>query len=447
MGQGGKIILVNGTKYDWIRTNQSSYQMDSWNFPDRVQSGKTATVYVEWTQGMFKTERDDSGSARYTLNGINQSFEVQARANNGFNIQVALTNIATSGNAQGSIINLGWNHNGSVVFILSGDLGNFTSSNIPTSWMQNSLSVLRNRKLQNLCLPGSHDAGMSIRTSGTSFGFECNTLTQTTSILGQLKYGMRYFDIRPVIADGDQFFTGHYGKVRDLIWQGSNGQSIQSIIDDVNTFTASNKEFIILYLSHSLNTEVGIDSYRKFNQDEWNRLFAQLTDSQKGLKHLFAYDYDVEKGLDLTQLTLGDFISDRAAVIVVVETSENYNVDLGYYAKAGFYTSSNFSVYNEYANKNDLNGMTSDQLTKMKTEKAKSNPSYFLLSWTLTQSDRQAGGLGDSIKDLANTANSSLYEMLLPNCSDRCYPNILYVDNVQTSNIAALAMAVNSITA
>lgn len=482
MGQGGKITLVNGTKYDWVRSYQHSYQMNSWNFPDKILSGKTATVYVEWDQGVFKTESDDGGEATYTLNGINQSFQIQARATNGFNLQVALTGIATSGNPQGSTINLGWSHDGVVVFILSGESGHFTSSNIPTSWMQDSLSILGNRSLRHLCIPGSHDAGMSTRASGTAGGFECNTLTQTTGILGQLQYGMRYFDIRPVIGGGNQLLTGHYGHLFDKTWQGANGQSIQSVIDNVNTYTASNKELIVLYLSHSLNTEVGNNSYRSFDQAEWDRLLMQLTDSQHGLKNLFIANDPTN--VDLTTLTLNTFISGRAAVIVVVDTSGDTSMNLGDYAKKGFYKPSNFPVYNAYSETNDLNKMTSDQLAKMKAQRTTPDSSYFLLSWTLTQDSTQAancngaragafaGGIAgsvipgvgtiagvivgtavscilssNSIKDLANIANPSLYEMLLPNCSSQCYPNILYIDNVQTSSIAALAMAVNNASA
>lgn len=444
MGQGGKITLVNGTKYDWVKTYQHSYQMNSWNFPDKIPSGKTATIYVEWEQGVFTTESDDGGEVTYTLNGCNQSFQVQARAKNGFNLQVQLSNIATAGNPQGSIISLGWVHDGYVAFVLSGELGHFTSSNILTNWMQNNLSVLGNKTLRHLCMPGSHDAGMSTRASGTAFGFDCNTLTQSTNILGQLQCGMRYFDIRPVIGGGNQLLTGHYGHILgDSTWQGANGESIQSIIDGVNTYTASNKELIILNLSHSLNTEVGNNSYRAFNQDEWNRLLAQLTDVNHGIKNLFVASNPTT--VDLTTLTLNTFIGNHAAVIVVIQDT----IDLDNYAQKGFYKDANFPVYNVYSETNDLNTMTSDQLLKMGTQRTTPDSQLFLLSWTLTQNTTQAStcefGTASSIRDLANIANPSLYDMLLPHCNNECYPNILYIDNVQNSNIAALAMAVNSI--
>jgi hypothetical protein len=71
---------------------------------------------------------------------------------------------------------------------------------------------------------------------------------------------------------------------------------------------------------------------------------------------------------------------------------------------------------------------------------------YFLLSWTLTQSAYDAANCSEdvSILSLANTANPALYYQILPNMTGTIYPNILYIDNVDTRNIAALAMAINN---
>ncbi|GCA81799.1 hypothetical protein [Microcystis aeruginosa] len=441
MGQGGSITLVNGTRYDWDNTHQHSYQMNSWGFPNIIPAGTSATVYVEWDEGIFDTTSDDAGEVVYNLNSTDLGFQVQARANNGFNLQAVFTNFSTPNNSQGSTINLGWNHDGSVNFILSGEVNNFTSSNLPTSWMHDNLNMLGNRNLRQLCIPGFHDAGMSTLSSGTAFAFPCNTITQTTGILGQLQAGARYFDIRPVISAG-QYFTGHYGHIDQInSWQGANGQSIGSIINDINTYTATNKELVILYLSHDLNTDLGNNSYASFTQSEWDALFAQL----RGINNLFVAQPTT---VDLTTLTLNTFIGgNSAAVIVIVEPSSS-GISLANYANKGFYLVNNFPVYNNYSDTNDLNQMISDQLSKMKAQRPNPSASYFLLSWTLTQNNTEAStcqfGTASSILDLANTANPKLYSQLLNACSDQCYPNIIYCDNIQSSDIAALAMAVNN---
>jgi len=441
MGQGGSITFVNGTPYDWASSDQRSYQMNSWGFPATIAAGTTSTVYVEWGQRIFTTQSDDSGVVTYTLGGTGLSFQLVASAGNGFDLSVVLTNLSTPGNPQGSTINLGWNHNGSVNFILAGEKGSFTSSNLPSAWMQANLGALGSRTLQHLCIPGSHDSGMSTYTSGTTFAFTCNTLAQTSGVLGQLQFGVRYFDIRPVISGG-QYYTGHYSNIGQInSWQGANGQSIASIISDVNTYTAANQELVILYLSHDLNTDLGNASYAPFTQAQWNSLLSQL----KGLNHLFVAQNPAS--VNLTQLPLSDYIGSQAAVVVVVDPSST--IALGDFATSGFYTPSNFQVYNQYTGTNDLGTMQADQLNKLKTQRPNPDTGYFLLSWTLTQDNTQAStcqlGTADSILDLAAIADPALYSALLPACSGQTYPNIIYTDGVQSSDVAALAMAVNSI--
>lgn len=110
------------------------------------------------------------------------------------------------------------------------------------------------KTLRQLCLPGTHDVGMSTFVPDTTFAAPCNTLTQTSFILDQLQLGSRYFDIRPVIH-ATQFYTGHYTELNIAgrnTWQGANGQSMASVISDINAYTQDNPELVILYLSHDL---------------------------------------------------------------------------------------------------------------------------------------------------------------------------------------------------
>ena len=440
MGQGGYITLVNGTTYDWTKTKQQSNQMNTWNFPQVITARTTASVYVEWG-GPVTTQ--DEGRVTYTLGATGSTFDVLAVATNGFALQVSFTNLETNGNPQGTLLNLGWNANGSVEFILSGVVGNFNSSNIPTSWMQTNLSVLGKTALQQLCIPGSHDAGMSTLGSGTGGSYPCNTVTQTVPIAQQLLLGVRYFDIRPVITGGNQYMTGHYSKITKAgitTWQGGNGQSIDSIIYDVNAYTDTHKELIILHLSHDLNTTVGNTEYRALLQSEWNPLFTKLG----GINDLWS-GYS---GPDpFTFFPLNSFIENGPAVVVVIDPS---GPDISLQGvKPGIFPASGLGTfYNVYSNKNDATQMATDQLYKLSEQKGGSISSpYFVLSWTLTQSPLQAAGClaqaAPSILDLAATAKPLLYSMLLPACHGDTIPNIIYIDNVDTSDIAALAMAIN----
>lgn len=312
-----------------------------------------------------------------------------------------------------------------------------------SSWMQENLGSLGSRPLRHLCIPGSHDSGMSTFVSGTVGAAPCNTVAQVTGILGQLQLGIRYFDVRPVIS-GDQFLTGHYTNTNNSVlgWQGANGQSIASIINDVNTYTAANQELVILYLSHDLDTDVGEPSYSPFTQGDWNNLLEQLT----GLNHLFVAPNPAS--VDLTMLTLRSYIGSQAAVVVVVDPSDS-SITLGNYATQGFYTPGNFSVFNQYSDTNDLGAMESDQLNKLSTQRPTPDAGYFLLSWTLTQDDTEAATCSSvpgtsSILDLAAVANPALPGALLPACSAQTYPNIILIDGVSSFDVTTVAMAVNN---
>jgi hypothetical protein len=102
--------------------------------------------------------------------------------------------------------------------------------------------------------------------------------------------------------------------------------------------------------------------------------------------------------------------------------------------------------------------MRTDQLIrKLPVQRPAPDAPGFLLSWTLTQSaaaalrcpvyfppDNSTPIAYPSVLDLAAKAWPALFQNVLPAANRQTYPNILDVDNVQGSDVAALAMAVNS---
>lgn len=308
----------------------------------------------------------------------------------------------------------------------------------PKSWMADNIGALQFTKLRNLCMPGAHDAGMSTRGTGTAGVFDCNVLTQYQSILGQLNLGVRYFDIRPVISGG-KYCTGHYSDTSNSVlgWQGANGQSIDDIVNNINTFTSAQNELIILYISHDVNTDVG-RPYRSFTQNDYDGLCAKLM----GINGRVSKNYPT-----LLDLTLGEFIgctgggnaATQSIVVIIADPNDSSVV-----IKEGsdIWDKSKLEVYNDYSNTNDLDKMMIDQLAKMK-----GGHGYFLLSWTLTQDATQAATCelpfvgGASILDLAKKANDALKANLVPACTSTVYPNIIYLDGIQ--NTDAMELSVN----
>lgn len=345
-------------------------------------------------------------------------------------------------NGAGTIINSGLDVIGDLGDIIHGDDGDATgtaaaAANLgpapPPNWMQTNLATLGDRALRNLAIPGSHDAGMSSFSddSKTGFATEGNTRTQTLDLAGQLAAGSRYFDIRPVISGG-VFRAGHYSFISQIrSFQGANGQLVSDMIDQINAFTKDNKELIVLNLSHDFNTDLPNDSYRPFNQAEYERLFNDLL----RLQNRFVAPGDPTT-VDLTTLTLNDFIgSGNAAVVIIVESA---SITLGDFGKQGFYDHAQFNAFNSFADKNDPDEMIADQLNKLNQQRP---ANYFLLSWTLTQQNEQVV-IGPSIRDLADTANALIFTKLMPALSNDKFPNIVFLDDFR-SFFTSLTLQIN----
>lgn len=447
MGEGGNLVLVNGTKYDWYAIEGpdfNSYQMNSWP-KIGVKAGQTQSLYIEWDDALGVQSGDDAANQLVGLVGSNCQFQLMARPRY---LSVALKGLQTKNNPMGSVIPLGWQHNipanASVQFILAGQDGDFWSNNPPVAWMQAALPTFGHRALGQFCMPGSHDAGMSTISGGRFLGDTTgkgDSITQTNNIGGQLQLGARFFDIRPVMAGG-QFATGHYTN-RD----GANGELLTTIIAEINAFTADNAELIILDLSHGLDTDSG--AWNPLTQGQWNNLLDLLTGhtaGQVGLNARFVAPAGVS---DLTTLTLNDFIgSGKAAVVIVVEDS----VDVTKYAGCGVYPGSALNAFNKYTDSNDAAAMAADQMSKLLNYPRQPGNNFFVLSWTVTQTTAEAAGEGVAevfgiedtpVVQMADNANYDIYMRLLPLCSEFVYPNVLLIDDIKSPNITALSMAVN----
>ncbi|KIW52135.1 hypothetical protein PV05_07799 [Exophiala xenobiotica] len=224
------------------------------------------------------------------------------------------------------------------------------------------------------------------------------TRTESLKILRQLEMGSRYFDIRPLISGG-VYWTGHYSEKLGA------------------------RELMLL-------------------------------------KHRFVVTEPEADNLSL--LHLSRFIgSGTAAVLIVVEAPSH--ITLGNYGDKGFYLPSQLNVYNEHSNTNDCVGMVQDQVQKMQKFMRTSDKRLFLISWTLTQQPPEFthedflppntlkgfDKLNDwqqrnkTIRQLAYSANKALWKDLLPNTSHVAFPNIMYIDFMESRNFVALAMAIN----
>jgi hypothetical protein len=300
---------------------------------------------------------------------------------------------------------------------------------------------------------------MGVFRPGTIGAHFANTQTQYLDFYHQLVAGSRFFDLRPVISNGE-WVAGHYSGVRvgdEDVWLGGNGQSIKDIMKQINDFTSKYKELVIINLSHTLDTD---NKYKDLTQAQWNKLFDEL----KGINNRFTTP--VTDKTDLSSKVLGDFITDRASVLVIAQLPDGIN--LGNYAAQGFYASANFPMYDDYSNSNSLATMQSDQLAKLRSNRnivpdgAARKDTFHLLSWTLTQHPEDVLNLDRAIMNLAAAAFDALVSEAWNAFTPQSFPNVLYVDalgirdksvvfpfdkpkSVPTNtDIAALAIAVNN---
>lgn len=154
------------------------------------------------------------------------------------------------------------------ILAFTGDDGklylSYFSNYNPATWMGDLLlSSKGNYTLKDIVLPGAHDAGMSVLSGvgGAQSGTinDCNTLTQTLDIAGQLAAGIRMFDLR-VGTFNDQLYTKHCSSdcMSDAIG-GGYGEKLSTLLDAIRNFLQKNKgEVVLLTFSHFCERETPV---------------------------------------------------------------------------------------------------------------------------------------------------------------------------------------------
>ncbi|KAF2023112.1 PLC-like phosphodiesterase [Setomelanomma holmii] len=447
MGLGSYFLMINASPWTLSKIQGSSrqYQMNTWSWPDTFVSGTATRVYIESEAGPFG--QDDGAEINYHVGrGSGSNFQIAYHDHKDADptITTDWQSFGTLNHPIGTTTRLRWGHDNNSPFFISSRKTStdpaaslIVSNDPPVNWMQSIYSQISCLSLRELTMPGSHDAGMS-KLDGGAGGTPVNTLTQRLDIAGQLKYGSRYFDIRPVLASG-RWKTGHYS-FSDLLgaWVGGNGQDMRSIIDQVNAFTANKKELVILYMTHGYDTDHWTNEKDAgLTQAQWDELLTGLTNPTSGIKNRLTGVGGVK---DVTLYRLNQLTTNSATVIIVVDenTKSGQKVSTLRFADQGIFNGAQFPKSESYSNTNDQEKMANDQLVKMKAQRTTPTSNMSVLSWTLTQ------GITTSIIDNAENVNQALPELLWPATSTNTYPNILYVDAYpDNGDVAALAMAIN----
>ncbi|KAF5534352.1 plc-like phosphodiesterase [Fusarium napiforme] len=442
---GSYFLLVNATPWTMTLSRNVSYQMREFKFPETIKPGTSNRIYI---QG--KGHPDDAGEASYKFKDLpgDPDFELKYKFREA---GIRFTKLRTLNNKRGSFHELAWQWDNNFPFIIASSESDpqnpslwpwLVSSNPPEDWMYSIYPRIACLTLRELAMPATHNSGMSRFHRKSWFGQPANTKTQQYNISEQLRYGARWFDIRPS-KTGGKWATGHFGFSLGN-WHGGNGEYLDDIIEALNYFTKRNKELIILNLSHGVNSDTFKGKKNVWmTQGEWNEVMTKLKKINYRVKNRSFVR-------DLTKLRVSKLIPNRAAVLIIIDDHVQKKkitglkektilvpVDLSAFADKGFFNRSQFPLFDEYSNTKHQKKMTVDQLTKMKKQRKSPKSKMFLLSWFLTQRVHP-------IIPNALHANRALIELLWPAMSPSTYPNLISVDAYpQNADLAALAMAIN----
>ncbi|KAH8786043.1 PLC-like phosphodiesterase [Hyaloscypha finlandica] len=452
-GPGGYVTLINASPYDWKLTYSHSYQMD-WQPAALIPAGESHEQYLEWWY-----HRGDIGDcaaeATYELVGSprKEAFQLKATQSAGKDLQIQyLDNLSSLNNPENSLIPLGFEHDGGVSFILSGDgTKPYVSSNPPPGWMQATLSTIGPKTLREISLPASHDAGMSEITQEWG-GIKHNTQTQSKPIGGQLIDGARWFDIRPVHSDGG-FHTGHFSETwsnwfmkligADVV--GAKGRKIADIVADINSFTSKHEgELIILDLSHEMGDIKYWGTEWKLSIEKWEYLYEALAE----INDLWTVGNPPQ---DYTSVPLSTFIQpgSKSAVLVRIpghaplprQTISEYKV----IPLSAFIQDSRLPFEGTYSDTDNPDHLATDQVSKLHSMRVASQSMMQRSTWTITvglAKNLDIANKGNSIIGQAVRAHRKLFSTLWPAMSKTSYPNLIEVDDIN-SQVTALCMGIN----
>jgi hypothetical protein len=426
-----------------------------WQPAQLIPAGGSHAQYVEWWYD-WGDNGDCGAEATYELVGspVPSSFTLQARQHNGKNIRVQYHDqLISLGSPENSLIDLGFDWDGAVQFVLAGDgTMPYVGTNPPVTWMQATLPTIGDKSLREITMPLSHDAGMSeIRDPLQFSGVQHNVCTQTGTVGQQLIYGARWFDIRPFKRNGS-WFTGHFSQTLGNIYAGGTGRSIDNIIRDINTFTSQNPgELIVLELTHELifdkSQPLGSQWAGAFKDSDWLALYDKLA----GINDLWTISDDTFEGLpsDLTAVLISTFIQPGSKSAVLIRIPDSAPLATGPQAHA-FIHESRLAWTGAYSNTNDPTFLSLDQLAKLASNRPFSSSPRdhppLRSTWTITQKGLQVTDVATestSIIGLANVAQRRLIGDLWGALSVNSYPNLIEVDNVHNSQIAGMCVAIN----
>lgn len=257
----------------------------------------------------------------------------------------------------------------------------------PANWMS---TLDRTLTLKDVCMPGSHDAGMY----KTDNWITSLALTQNKNLNEQLHSGIRYFDLRP------QYWSDNKSEDRFYVHHGAaTGPLLKEILSDISDFMKDHKsETVLLSFSHHKDfpeKKSGDKKYKDYLD------YLKLID-----KHLKPYLLPTNKfSGSITKMPLSAL---SGKVIPLFDFSDDeFTINVTNAKLDGYYLQRNsLKIHDDYADSKNYYGMIIDQMKKY--GRFNTSDELFLLNWTLTPTTANIMPGQPSVYDYAKDINPKL---------------------------------------
>ena len=291
------------------------------------------------------------------------------------------------------------------------------------NWMQDLIAKYPNTAitLKNISIPRAHDAGVYELNNCTG-GNACNTQTQGVSMQPMLESGIRMFDLRPRLIQGE-YWTFHRTSCGGL---GCEGATLQSFLAETKAYLDVHNELVILEVSHLCNTssqDPGLIAM--FENELGDRIYKQNSPLSQ----------------DFINTPLDEIIppsNSSGKVLLLFEDISLATQD----ESRGLFARSYIPVSGGYSNSPDVDYVISDQMQKMQSFNPGTNR-LFELSYTFTLDNANAvmclsnREFASSIEELALEGRDRLSETLnswisAGTITSAKIPNIISIDYCNT---------------
>lgn len=212
---------------------------------------------MDYTSKVSANPVDDNGEAYYNIEGTDKKFVIRATTHiPDYHPRRTVIDLSGIGLGQREYKDPGQEVPVTLVITGSENYGFIASlRHGPGNWMHSLYDVIKDRDIQNVIIPGTHDPGMSIISHPLlSGGDSANTQTQGINIYNQLRAGARWFDLRIASIHQTTPNEGKYGfwatHVNDELAEvviGNTGEGLTDIIDEINQFTKESPGEVIFF--------------------------------------------------------------------------------------------------------------------------------------------------------------------------------------------------------